>query len=219
MKVDDPKPVEPTAPSIRNRVVAAQEQPADARDERGSDAPGQEPQDIVNLHGLEAEEMSAQGRHLLMELVEESARLQSDLEESRRRIAELARLGDEDSLSGLMSRQIFVRELSGILSSSADLPETGALVFIKIENLEDLNARRGYASGDFAVIYVGAVLQSQRGSADISGRLAGAAFCHTLIGVNRADAEIRTEQLVEALLTLPTAATDAAIALEPAFPR
>ena len=42
---------------------------------------------------------------MLMELVEESARLQSDLEESRRRIADLARLADEDLLSGAAQEQ------------------------------------------------------------------------------------------------------------------
>ena len=205
MKVDDPKPVEPAAPSTRHRVVAPEEQPADARDDRGSQPSEQEPQDTVNLHGLEAEEMSSQGRLMLIELVEESARLQSDLEESRRRIAELARLADHDLLSGLLTRQSFVRELASILSSSVDLSEAGALVFIKIENLEDLNARLGYESGDQAVSHVGTVLQSHLGAADIAGRLGGAAFCHTLIGVDREHVETRTEQLAEALSMVPTA--------------
>ena len=169
MKVDDPKPVEPAASSIRRRVVAAQEQPADARDERGSHNPEQDPQDIVSLHGLDADDMSPQGRHMLMELVEESARLQSDLEESRRRIADLARLADEDLLSGVMSRQTFVRELTEVLSASATLPEIGTLVFIKIVNLEELNTRLGYASGDEAVTHVGTVLNSPLKKASLTG--------------------------------------------------
>ena len=199
-----------------------------------------------------------------MELVEESARLQSDLEESRRRIADLARLADEDLLSGVMialvgaappppprrcpdppraracrpgawcrpsswrswprgrswkpspgSRascpcacgpETFVRELTEVLSASATLPEIGTLVFIKIVNLEELNTRLGYASGDEAVTHVGTVLKDHGlGTADIAGRIAGAGFCYTLIGVDRGEAETQTEQLVEDLSTMPAA--------------
>jgi diguanylate cyclase (GGDEF)-like protein len=136
------------------------------------------------------------------------------LEESRRRIADLARLADHDLLSGLLTRQSFVGELTGILSSSVDLPEAGALVFIKIANLEDLNARLGYASGDLAVAHVGTVLQNHLGAADIAGRLGGAAFCYTLIGLDRELVETRTEQLVEALSTMPNAEQVAEIAPE-----
>ena len=62
------------------------------------------------------------------------------------------------------------------MSASSNLAETGALVFIRIVNLEDLNTRLGYVSGDEAVTHVGTVLENHLGAADIASRIVGAGF-------------------------------------------
>ena len=92
--------------------------------------------------------------------------------ESRER---LARIAYEDPLTGLTTRDGFVRELDARVRAHG-WPEHGVVLFLDIDNLRSVNDVHGFSSGDIVLKAVAARLQSQLGSEAILGRLNGDTF-------------------------------------------
>ncbi len=82
----------------------------------------------------------------------------------------------EDTLTGTLNRRGFTQQVQGLLAEGAEV-SSGALAFVSVIGLEEVNLSLGSARGDELVQQLGEVITSQIGGArPIIGRWQGASF-------------------------------------------
>ena len=98
-----------------------------------------------------------------------------DITERKLAEQELARLAYQDALTGLPSRQGFVRDLNDLLARTGWQP-AGSVVMINIRNQRDVNDSYGYSAGDRVLVEAAARLRRHAGDGAIVARPAGDEF-------------------------------------------
>lgn len=94
----------------------------------------------------------------------------------------------EDPLTGTLNRRGLTQQVQALLAEDAEL-SSGALVFVSMIGLEEVNRTQGAAKGDELVQELGEVIASQAaGSPQIVGRWQGASFAALLPNRDLADA-------------------------------
>ena len=73
--------------------------------------------DAVGLLGLPEQELTPKVRSALGHLIDEVAELRHELVTTQRRLLELERLADEDSLAPISNRRAFLRDLARTIKS------------------------------------------------------------------------------------------------------
>lgn len=87
----------------------------------------------------------------------------------------------EDTLTGTLNRRGFTQQVQGLLTEGTEV-SSGALAFVSIIGLEEVNLSLGAARGDELVQQLGEVITSQIGGArPIIGRWQGASFAVLLL--------------------------------------
>lgn len=81
----------------------------------------------------------------------------------------------QDALSGLMSRSAFERYLDDEIESSRGRPE-GALLYLDIDALTEINRAFGYAAGDEAILRIAQLTRRSLTQNEVGCRLAGDRF-------------------------------------------
>jgi diguanylate cyclase (GGDEF)-like protein len=90
--------------------------------------------------------------------------------------SELRFLADHDSLTGLLNRRSFRRELDSYASFSARYGGQGAVMVIDIDGLKEVNDRHGHQVGDNLIRRVANVLRERVRGTDLVARLSGDEF-------------------------------------------
>ncbi|MCS6853400.1 MAG: diguanylate cyclase [Elioraea sp.] len=121
--------------------------------------------------------------------------------------AEMLRQARTDPLTGLLNRRAFLEELERRLDRLAHERRPGALLFVDLDNLKQVNDRLGHDAGDSAIRAAAELLRAAVRPTDLVARLGGDEFALWLDGADLAAAVARAERLVaDARLALAHAA-------------
>ena len=100
--------------------------------------------------------------------------------------AELARLADEDALTGLANRRAAERALRMALEATSPVPL--ALLFIDLDHFKAINDRFGHAMGDRVLRECAQLMRQGSRSDDVAARWGGEEFVLILMGADAARA-------------------------------
>ena len=123
--------------------------------------------------------------------------------------AELAKLADEDALTGLANRRAAERALH--LALEGPSPEPLALLFIDIDHFKAINDRFGHAMGDRVLRECAQLMRQGSRSHDVAARWGGEEFLLILVGPDAARAGEIAERLRSAVERFDWGALDAAL--------
>ena len=114
------------------------------------------------------------------ELLEEIARLRSELARLEARIEDLDRLAHLDTLVPLSNRRGMLRDLDRMIARFDRYNTPAALLFVDLDDLKTLNDCFGHSGGDAALIHVAEQLLAGTRANDCVARLGGDEFCVVL---------------------------------------
>lgn len=153
--------------------------------------------DAVGLLGLPEQELTPKVRSALGHLIDEVAELRHELVTTQRRLLELERLADEDSLAPISNRRAFLRDLARTIKSVERYGAACSLLYFDVNGLKTINDTHGHAAGDAALIHVADILRSNTRTSDVVGRLGGDEFGVLLARANEAIATHKARQLAQ----------------------
>src|SRR6202046_3059910 len=152
---------------------------------------------------LEPKSPRALSRSSFMRLAAEVEALAAQLKFSRERIADLEARVDIDSLTGVLNRRGFERELKRSLAYVKRYGTSAALVYLDLDEFKPVNDRHGHAAGDAVLKAIsGALLREVRAS-DIAARSGGDEFVVLLWNMTEADAHSKAAALEKAVYATP----------------
>jgi len=110
--------------------------------------------------------------------------LSTDVTRSRRHEAQLKRLADTDSLTGLPNRRSYEAALATAVSRAASESGPMALVYLDIDHFKGINDTLGHAAGDEVLRELAQRLRKAVRKSDVVCRLAGDEFTIVLEGLH-----------------------------------
>jgi GGDEF domain-containing protein len=155
-----------------------------------------DPVDQASFLGLTEGDLSPQVKAALQTLLEEVARLKDELHRTRKRIAHLERLADEDAMLPIANRRAFVRELTRIMSYSERYGSPGSVLYFDLNGMKGINDSFGHAAGDAVLQHFSTILVNNVRDSDVVGRLGGDEFA---ILIEPVESEAVTLALAERL--------------------
>lgn len=156
-------------------------------------------EDTASIMGIPEIELTPKVRAAIMTLMEEVGRLRQELEQANKRLGDIERLADQDTLVPIANRRAFVRELSRILSYTERYSTPASLVYFDINNFKEINDTHGHAAGDAALGIVAKRLTHHIRESDVVGRLGGDEFGVILVHADEAVATEKANSLAEAI--------------------
>jgi diguanylate cyclase (GGDEF)-like protein len=109
-------------------------------------------------------------------LREENERLHSELRALRLQINELERLADSDTLTPLLNRRAFLREVERGIARVTRHGTPVVVMIADLDGLKAINDGAGHQAGDAALLHVGYALKSLVRATDIVARIGGDEF-------------------------------------------
>jgi diguanylate cyclase (GGDEF)-like protein len=125
--------------------------------------------------------------------------LKAELNEVRRRIADLQASAETDFLLGILNRRGFERELNRSLAYIKRYHATGAVIMLDVDRLKPINDTFGHAAGDEVLKAVAATLAGMVRASDVVGRLGGDEFAVLLWNLSETDARAKAQLLEQAI--------------------
>ncbi len=193
MKVEGTKG--PLAPAVTR--------PARRRTDAGPAASVRIINDTTSIMGIPESDLTPKVRTALMRLMKDVAELRTELERGKRRMAELERLADQDSLLPVANRRAFVRELSRVITFTERYGTTNSVLFFDINGMKKINDTFGHATGDLALQRVAKILLENVRESDMVGRLGGDEFGIMLAQSDQAQANEKASSLAALIEKTP----------------
>ncbi|HYF22844.1 MAG TPA: GGDEF domain-containing protein [Caulobacteraceae bacterium] len=128
----------------------------------------------------------------------EAARLRAEVAALKAEVERLKALADHDTLTPVLNRRAFVRELSRAMASSRRYGTPAALLYLDLDGFKGVNDGFGHAAGDMALKRVAELLVANLREEDVVGRMGGDEFAVLL---QRADLDAARAK-AQALATL-----------------
>lgn len=113
--------------------------------------------------------------------------------------AQLVYLADHDALTGLYNRRRFQEELTHQLVHAQRYNSYGAVLFLDLDRFKHVNDSFGHRAGDELVTSLASLLREGLREGDILARLGGDEFGILLLYVDKNQAQIVVERLLEAI--------------------
>lgn len=157
--------------------------------------------DTATIQGLSQTDLQPHVRAAIEALMAEVDRLRRELEQSKRRVAQLERLADQDTLLPVANRRAFVRELTRAMSFAERYGSPGAVLYFDLNQLKKVNDQHGHAAGDAALRRVAEILTENVRASDVVGRLGGDEFGVILAQCEPATAHEKAASLAELIAT------------------
>lgn len=152
--------------------------------------------DTASVLGIPAAEMTPRVRSAIMTLMAEVENMRKELEFAHRKISELEKLADQDSLISISNRRAFVREMTRMISYSERYGINSSLIYLDLNDLKKINDTFGHAAGDAALLHLADVIVKNLRDSDIIGRLGGDEFGIILPKANEKMARAKAEHLI-----------------------
>ena len=159
------------------------------------------PKDIAAVLGIPEAEFTPKVKAAILSLVQEAERLRQELDTTKKRVAQLEELADQDTLLPVVNRRAFVRELSRVMSQVERYNAPHCVLFFDLNGLKRINDTMGHAAGDIALMAVARTLIDNTRESDMVGRLGGDEFGVILAQADQQQANLkaaRLAQLIEA---------------------
>lgn len=121
--------------------------------------------------------------------------LVSELRALRLQVAELERLADSDTLTPLLNRRAFLREVERGIARVARHGTPVAVMIADLDGLKTINDSAGHQAGDAALIHVGYALKGLVRATDIVARIGGDEFGLVLEDLHADEAEAKAQVL------------------------
>lgn len=144
-------------------------------------------------------ELTPRVREALACLSDQVADLRLSLAEAQNRIAELEDLADRDTLTPVLNRRAFVRELQRWMAHAARYKQPISLIFFDVDDMKGINDRMSHAAGDAALLALSDSLIRLSRSSDLVGRLGGDEFGMMLPHTDFARAQETAARLAHAI--------------------
>ncbi|MEC4985980.1 MAG: response regulator [Oscillatoria sp. PMC 1068.18] len=106
----------------------------------------------------------------------------------------LRSLAETDPLTGVANRYRSTKELNRYFSLAQTYQQLVSLAILDLNNLQNINARYGYAVGDRVLQRIGQILLLNFKSEDVVARWYGQQFVIGMYGLNRLEAKQRLEE-------------------------
>jgi len=119
---------------------------------------------------------SVDADHEIIRLREENEGLHRELRALRLQIGELERLADSDTLTPLLNRRAFLREVERGIARVARHGTPVAVMIADLDGLKAINDGAGHQAGDAVLLHVGYALKSMVRATDIVARIGGDEF-------------------------------------------
>jgi diguanylate cyclase (GGDEF)-like protein/PAS domain S-box-containing protein len=110
--------------------------------------------------------------------------------------AEVLRQARTDPLTGLLNRRAFFEELERRFERLDRQGQSGALLFVDLDNLKPINDRFGHEAGDAAIRAAAGLLRAAVRPSDLVARLGGDEFALWLDGADARIAVARAERII-----------------------
>lgn len=118
------------------------------------------------------EEQESANEHL----ADENALLRASMAEMRERMTELEEQSELDPLTGLPNRRSFLARVERVIAHANRYGTPGALLYIDLEGLAQINERHGRIAGDAALGHAARLLSRLIRSTDVLARIGGDEF-------------------------------------------
>jgi len=155
--------------------------------------------DTASVLGIPEAEMTPKVRNAIMTLMAEMENMRHELEIAHRRISELVKLADQDSLIEISNRRAFVREMMRMISYSDRYGINSSLIFLDMNDLKVINDTYGHKAGDRALVHVAKIMIGDLRDSDIIGRLGGDEFGIILPKASEENADAKAQQILTSL--------------------
>lgn len=132
--------------------------------------------DTTSIMGVPEAELTPKVRQALVQLMAEVHSLRAELEQVRKRATHLEQLADQDSLTPVLNRRAFVRELSRHTAFAERYGSAGSVAYFDVNGMKEINDSYGHAAGDVALQHVADILLRFSRASDLVGRLGGDEF-------------------------------------------
>lgn len=160
-------------------------------------------EDAASLMGIPVGEISPQVQSAILKMVKEMHGLHEELDRAKQRISHLTELADRDSLTPLLNRRAFERELERALSFAGRYGGSSSLVYFDVNGMKQINDRFGHQAGDAALQHLARIMLGQVRKSDVVGRLGGDEFGIILAQISRPRAEQKARELAQAMAATP----------------
>ncbi len=162
-----------------------------------------QPTDVATVMGIPEAELTPKVRAAIGELMAEVQRLRGELQQAVKRVGYLEELADQDTLTPVLNRRAFVRELSRTISFAERYDSTSSVLYFDLNDMKRINDTHGHGAGDAALSHVADVLVQSVRSSDIVGRLGGDEFGVILAQADRETAMTKAKELAAAIRAKP----------------
>jgi len=134
-----------------------------------------------------------------VQLLEEIARLRTEIVRLESKVDELDQLAHRDPLVPLFNRRGMLRELETMIARHNRHGSPGAVLFVDLNDLKLLNDQYGHMGGDAALMRVAEKLLQGTRANDCVARLGGDEFCVLLDHADEKSALETAERLVDSI--------------------
>jgi diguanylate cyclase (GGDEF)-like protein len=136
-------------------------------------------------------------------LTEENRTLWAAVESMRAQLAELELLADTDTLTPILNRRAFLRELECAIQILSRHGVSAAVLFIDINHLKSINDTHGHQAGDAAILHVARLLREHVRVSDTVARIGGDEFGIILTHLDEPSAQAKATALIAQVNTAP----------------
>lgn len=133
----------------------------------------------------------------------ENEALNRELRTLRVQVGELERLADSDTLTPLLNRRAFLREVERGIARVARHGTPVAVMIADLDGLKAINDGAGHQAGDAALLHVGYALKSMVRATDIVARIGGDEFGLVLEDFDAEAAEAKARSLAAGIAAEP----------------
>jgi diguanylate cyclase (GGDEF)-like protein len=155
--------------------------------------------DSATFLGISRAEMTPAVQAAIRTLLSEMDELKAEVNRLKTRLDEAEGLADRDTLTPLLNRRAFLRELGRARTFAQRHGFALSLVYFDLDGFKDLNDRLGHAAGDAALQIVAERLAANVRESDVVGRMGGDEFAVVLMPADQAAAEGRAATLAQAI--------------------
>jgi diguanylate cyclase (GGDEF)-like protein len=157
------------------------------------------PLDTTGFLGLTEADLTPQVRGALMTLMGEIDELRGEVTRLKGRLTEVEGLADRDTLTPLLNRRAFMRELSRVRTFAQRYGSPASLVYFDLDDMKTINDRFGHAAGDAVIKTVADRLTAHVRESDVVARMGGDEFAVLLVQADRPLAESKAAALAQAV--------------------
>jgi len=155
--------------------------------------------DAATFLGITRAEMTPAVQAAIQTLLGELDELKAEVNRLKARLDDAEGLADRDTLTPLLNRRAFVRELGRARAFAERHGFPLSLVYFDLDGFKGLNDRLGHAAGDAALKAVADQLIANVRESDVVGRMGGDEFAVVLMPADQAAAEGRAATLAQAI--------------------